>query len=186
MTGLLSGSTLAAPAAKKPSILSEACLDSLPESSLCISKKPHKLPSPMCQSHLHSLTGFHLNLLYCSRHQRIPKNDKCCCGRYSPWVDKIFVTGMRPFYTKPFTKHKDSVSEISLHMCVPLSISRQFSQGKLRPGGRDMSQCNNRKRRDSYFSWIRQIIHCCIYWRGSEFLYLFSFIGWCVGAYAVY
>lgn len=46
VTGLLSTSALLAPAAKKTYILYETYLDSSPECSLCISKKPHTLASP--------------------------------------------------------------------------------------------------------------------------------------------
>lgn len=41
---------------------------------------------------------------------------------------------------------------------VSLSISLQFSQGKLRPECWGVSQCNNRRRRDAYFSWIRRCV----------------------------
>lgn len=89
---------------------------------LCISKKPHNLPSSLCQSHLHSLTGFHPNLSQCSQRQRITQmlsaavavavrgNDKNICDRH----------------TRPFT---------SLH--VSLCQCEWFSQGKPRPRGRE-------------------------------------------------
>lgn len=115
MTGLLSASTLPAPAVKKTSILSEAYLDSPPESSLCISKKPHKLPSLLCQSHLHSLTRFSSESFIVQPTSKIHRNDKCCCARYSPWDDKKNLWQAWSLLHKTLYQTKAFVSEISLY-----------------------------------------------------------------------
>lgn len=52
MTGLLSASAPAATAVNRAQILYETYF-SFPESTLCISKKPHQPPSLSCQSHPH-------------------------------------------------------------------------------------------------------------------------------------
>lgn len=119
----------------KSQILWETYLDSLPDSSLCISEKTHKLPGPLCQSHLHSLTGFHLNLLWRSRHLRFTKMIKCRHGRCS-WDNETFLTGGTPFYTRPFTRHKASANKVNYHS---ISISLRFSLGEPKPEGRGTS-----------------------------------------------
>lgn len=57
------------------------------------------------------------------------------------------MTGVKPH--TPELYQAKSRKQWNYRACVSSSISLQFSQGKLRPEGRGMSQCTNSRRGDA-------------------------------------